>query len=206
MALRAGMDNELPTTAAYGSPLQLAIDEGRVHDGLVDLAVERTLRLKFRLGIFDRPYVEPPTAVELATFEGVERALARDLAERSMTLVENDGVLPLRDDVARIAVIGPRADSPRDLLGDKAHLPHNEKLAERRHQANPFGFPSSDVINPVDELSGMPTVLAALQARFGVRVVHARGCGLQDGTDEELASAVEVAAPQGGSPPGQPSG
>ena len=91
-------------------------------------------------------------------------------------LVENDGVLPLRPDVGRIAVIGPIADSPRDLLGDYAHLPHIETLAELRHQANPFGFPSSDVINPVDELSGMPTILGGLRDRFGAdRIVHASG-------------------------------
>ena len=193
MALRAGMDNELPTTAAFGAPLRQAVDDGRVDVDLIDLAVERTLRLKFRLGLFDRPYVEPPTAVELAALDTVEQGLARDLAQRSMTLVENDGTLPLSPDLARIAVIGPIADSARDLLGDYAHLPHIETLAELRHQANPFGFPSSEVINPVDELSGMPTILGALRARFGERVVHARGSGLRDGTDEELAEAVALA-------------
>ena len=193
MALKAGMDNELPTTAAFGTPLRRAIDEGRLDIGLIDLAVERTLRLKFRLGLFDRPYVEPPTPVELATLDALEASLARDLAERSMTLVTNDGALPLHADLGRIAVIGPIADSARDLLGDYAHLPHIETLAELRHQANPFGFPSSEVINPVDELSGMPTILRALRDRFGERVVHARGSGLQDGTDEELAEAIEVA-------------
>ena len=110
-----------------------------------------------------------------------------------MALVENDGTLPLSPDLGRIAVIGPIADSARDLLGDYAHLPHIETLAELRHQANPFGFPSSEVINPVDELSGMPTILGALRARFGERVVHARGSGLRDGTDEELAEAVALA-------------
>ena len=110
-----------------------------------------------------------------------------------MTLVENDGTLPLSPDIGRIAVIGPIADSARDLLGDYAHLPHIETLAELRHRANPFGFPSSEVINPVDELSGMTTILGALRDRFGERVVHARGSGLRDGTDEELAEAVALA-------------
>jgi beta-glucosidase len=193
MALRAGMDNELPTTVAFGGPLRQAVHEGRIDVAFIDLAVERTLRLKVRLGLFDRPYVEPPTPVELAALDAVEQGLARDLAHRSMTLVENDGTLPLSPDVARIAVIGPIADSARDLLGDYAHLPHIETLAELRHQANPFGFPSSEVVNPVDELSGMPTIAGALRARFGERVVHARGSGLRDGTDEELAEAVALA-------------
>ena len=194
MALRAGMDNELPTTAGFGSPLREAIEDGRVEIADVDLAVERTLRLKFRLGLFERPLVEPPTPAVLAAIHDDEQELARDLARRSMVLVENDGVLPLAASSGRLAVIGPIADSARDLLGDYAHLPHIETLAELRHQANPFGFPSSDVINPVDELSGLPTILGALRERFGTdRIVHSRGTGLRDGTDTELAEAVAAA-------------
>jgi beta-glucosidase len=195
MALRSGMDSELPTTAAYGEPLRRAIEDGRVDVGLIDLAVERTVLLKFRLGLFERPFVEPPTSAVLVALDAEEAVLARDLARRSLVLVENDGVLPLSAGVRRIAVVGPIADSPRDLLGDYAHLPHIETLAELRHRANPFGFPSSDVINPVDELSGLPTILGGLRERFGAdRVGHARGTGLRDGTDDEIAEAVALAA------------
>ena len=74
-------------------------------------------------------------------------------------LLENDGVLPLAADGGRIAVIGPIADSARDLMGDYAHMPHIETLAELRHRANPFGFPSSDVIQPTDEAGAWPTIL-----------------------------------------------
>jgi beta-glucosidase len=194
MALRAGMDNELPTTAAYGAPLRGAIEDGRVDVAFVDLAVGRTLRLKLRLGLFERPYVERPTPALLAGIDADERALARDLARRSLVLVENHGVLPLAPSVRRIAVVGPLADSARDLLGDYAHLPHIETLAELRHRANPFGFPSSDVINPVDELSGLPTILSGLRERFGGdRVAHAQGCGLRDGTDDEITAAADLA-------------
>ena len=194
MALRAGMDNELPTTAAFGDPLRAVIEQGRLDPAVVDLAVERSLRLKFRLGLFERPYAEIPSPASLATLEADERTLARELAHRSFVLAENDGILPLAPDVGRIAVIGPIADSARDLMGDYAHLPHIETLAELRHRANPFGFPSSDVINPVDELTGRATILAGMRARFGAdRIVHARGTGLLDGTDDEIAGAVGVA-------------
>jgi beta-glucosidase len=195
MALRAGMDCELPTTAAYGDPLRAAIEDGRVDIGLVDVAVQRTLRLKFRLGLFERPFVEPLAPAVLAAIDADETALARDLARRSLVLVENDGVLPLAAGIGPIAVVGPIADSARDLLGDYAHLPHIETLAELRHRANPFGFPSSDLINPVDELSDLPTILDGLRERFGAdRVVHARGTGLRDGTDDEIAEAAALAA------------
>ena len=194
MALRAGMDSELPTSAAYAAPLLQMVREGLVEEGLVDTSVERILRLKFRLGLFDKPFVEVPSAASLVALEVDERALAADLATRSMVLVENDGTLPLAPDPGRIAVIGPIADSARDLLGDYAHMPHIETLAELRHRANPFGFPASDVIQPIDELSGRTTVLSAIEARFGgTRVVHARGVGLRDGSDEDLAAAVAAA-------------
>jgi beta-glucosidase len=195
MALRAGMDNELPSTAAYGEPLAAAIEDGRVDVHEVDLAVERTLRLKFRLGLFERPLVEPPTPLTIAALDADEHQLARDLARRSLVLVENDGVLPLPEAVGRIAVIGPIADSARDLLGDYAHLLHIETLAELRHRANPFAYPQSSVINPAaDELAGMPTILAGLRDRFGEeRIIHARGTGLRDGTDTDIAEAVAAA-------------
>jgi beta-glucosidase len=194
MALAAGMDSELPTTAAYGEPLRQAIEDGRVDIAHIDLAVERLLRLKFRLGLFERPYVEAPTPDQLATLDGDERSLALDLARKSIVLAENDGILPLSPSVGRIAVIGPNADSARDLLGDYAHLLHIETLRELRHRANPFGFPESDVINPVDELSGLPTILDAITARFGAgRVAYARGVGLLDGTDAGIADAVAAA-------------
>jgi beta-glucosidase len=195
MALRAGMDSELPTTAAFGDALRQAIGDGRVDLGLIDLAVERLLRLKFRLGLFERPYVEPPTAAALAALDADERALARALARRSLVLVENNGILPLTaEGSGRIAVVGPIADSARELLGDYAHLLHIETLRELRHRANPFGFPSNDVINPIDELSGIATILDALRERFGAeRVAYARGTGLRDGDDAGIAEAVAAA-------------
>jgi beta-glucosidase len=182
MALNAGMDSELPATAAYGAPLRQAIEDGRVDPLLVDLAVERLLRLKFRLGLFERPYVDPPSLAALAALDAEERSLARDLARRSIVLLENDGTLPLASRGGTIAVVGPIADSARELLGDYAH------------RANPFGFPDNEVINPVDELSGMATILDALRERFGAeRVAYARGVGLRDGDDAGIAEAVAVA-------------
>ena len=194
LSLRAGMDSELPTTAAYGIPLRDAAEDGRVDVELIDLAVERILRLKFRLGLFERPYVELPTPADLARLDADEQSLALDLARRSIVLTENDGTLPLAPTVGRIAVVGPNADSARDLLGDYAHLLHIETLRELRHRANPFGFPASDVINPVDELSEMPTIVDALRARFGAdRIAYARGVGLLDGDDDGIAEAVAAA-------------
>ena len=109
-------------------------------------------------------------------------------------LVENDGILPLRTDLERVAVIGPIAASARELLGDYAHLLHIETLLEMREQGNAFGFPLTDEIVPADELAGRQTIFDAISARLSAADVrHARGTGIHDGSDAEIAAAVELA-------------
>jgi beta-glucosidase len=194
MALRAGVDAEWPSTSAFGDPLRRAVGSGDLEEAVVDAAVARTLRLKFRLGLFERPYVDVPEAADLSALSVDEQAIARTLARRSLVLVENDGILPLRADLARIAVIGPAADSARELLGDYDHLLHIETLREMRSRDNPLGFPLDADIQPVDELTGRQTILDALRARFAsAGVVHAAGGGLRSGTDADIDAAVAVA-------------
>jgi beta-glucosidase len=194
MAVRAGVDAEWPSTSAYGEPLRRAVESGGLDESVVDAAVARTLRLKFRLGLFERPVVDLPQPAELATLAVEERAIAAQLARRSLVLVENDGILPLRTDLARIAVIGPAADSARELLGDYDHLLHIETLREMRSRDNPLGFPLDAEIQPVDELAGRETILDAIRTRFAsAAVVHAVGTGLRLGTDDAVAEAVAAA-------------
>ena len=194
LAIRAGVDTELPSTVTYGAPLLRALGEGRIDEALVNTLVRRVLRMKFRLGLFEHPYVDPPTAATLAELALDEASVARDLAGRSLVLVENDGVLPLRTALDRVAVIGPIAASARELLGDYAHLLHIETLLEMREQGNAFGFPLTDEIVPADELAGRKTIFDAIAARLpGARVEHARGTGIHGGTDAEIRAAVELA-------------
>lgn len=94
-----------------------------------------------------------------------------------------------------LAVIGPIADSARDLLGDYAHMLHIQTLLEMRAKDNAFGFAVTNEVTLVDELAGRGTILDALRDRFGAAAVrYARGCGIQDGTDAELDEAVAAAA------------
>ncbi len=193
MALRAGVDAELPSTSAYGSPLLAAIADGRIREADVDAAVERVLRLKLRLGLFERPYVDAPSDDAVTALEATERAAALELVRRSIVLAANDGTLPLGRTPGRIAVVGPLADSARDLIGDYGHVLHLETLNEGRLRDDTFGFPLTDPL-PIPDLAGAPTILTGLRERFGEDVVtYARGSGLRDGSDEELASAVEAA-------------
>ena len=114
---------------------------------------------------------------------------------RSIVLVENDGILPLADDLRRVAVIGPIADSARDLLGDYAHLLHIETLIEMRSKANAFGFPLTDADRrrPTSWPAAGRSSTRSRTASARSEVAHARGTGLRDGTDAEIAEAVETA-------------
>jgi beta-glucosidase len=195
LGLTAGVDVELPSAVTYREPLERALADGRVDERFVDQSVSRVLRLKFQLGLFERPYVEPPTAATVAGLELEEAEVARELARQSLVLVENDGVLPLSPDLRRVAVVGPIAASARELLGDYAHLLHIETLVEMRERGNAFGFPLTDEIVPADELAGRRTILDALEERLaGVTIAHARGCGVIDGSDAEIAAATALVA------------
>jgi beta-xylosidase len=193
MALRAGVDAELPSTVVFGEPLLRALADGRIEEDLIDDTVSRVLRMKFRLGLFERPYVDAPLAANLVDLATDETRIAHELARRSLVLVQNDGVLPLRADLRRVAVIGPIAASARDLLGDYSHLLHIETLREMREQGNALGFPLTDEIVAADELAGRQTILDAIEGQLsGAEVCHARGTGIHDGSDAELAAAVAL--------------
>lgn len=193
LALRAGVDLELPRLAAYAEPLALALETGRVDVSLLDATVGRVLRAKFRLGLFENPYVELPTEVGLGALANDEKRVGRELARRSLVLVENDGTLPLINP-RRIAVIGPSADSARELLGDYSHLVHIETLLEMRSRDSAFGFEVTDEVSVGDELAGRRTILDAIRERIDAADVrHARGTGIHGGTDEEIAEAVDAA-------------
>ena len=195
LALAAGVDAELPRTVAFGAPLEAALADGCVDDDILDAAVTRVLRMKFRLGIFDRPFVEVPAAAALDDLVADEARAARALADQSMVLVQNDGLLPLATEHRRIAVIGSIADSARDLLGDYSHLVHMETLREMRSGVDALGIiGDGEIIEPGDELSGRRTILDALRAALvHAEVAYARGTGISAGTNEEFTEAVGLA-------------
>ena len=191
-SIEAGLDVELPMTVGFGAPLAEAIVRGRVSMATLDTAVERVLRMKLELGLFEAPYVDEAAAA-ISTVE--ERAVAADLAAASLVLLENDGTLPLRTDLRRVALIGPSADDARSLLGDYAHLVHIQTLMEMRDRNNAFDIPVPDSLTLSDELAAIPSVRTALAERLGpeVTVAYARGSGIMDGTDAEIAEAVAAA-------------
>jgi beta-glucosidase len=113
LALKAGVDMDM-AGGVYFTHLPAALERGLVGPDDIDAAVRRVLKLKLRLGLFDDPcrHVSTPPHVARQTKE-----LAADVARRAITLLTNRGVLPLAADLRRIAVIGPLADAPAEMLG-----------------------------------------------------------------------------------------
>jgi beta-glucosidase len=109
LALAAGVDSDLPTGAAY-STLLTSVREGKVAVAAINQAAGRMLAMKFRAGLFENPYANADAAVKI-TNNASAKALALKAAQRSITLLKNDGMLPLSvaAKTPTIAVIGPSA-------------------------------------------------------------------------------------------------
>src|SRR3954467_14456581 len=118
LAVNAGVDMAMvPMDAAgFTSALIADVETGKVLEARVDEAVERILALKFRLGLFERPYVDAELANEIAN-NPADVKLAKTAAAESLTLLENDGTLPLARPPPRALVTGPSADSAVNQLG-----------------------------------------------------------------------------------------
>jgi len=109
-AILAGMDRELPAPNVYESPLLDAVSHGLISEWDIDKSVRRILTVKFRLGLFENPYVDPDET--RGNYDSPEhRALALQAARECIVLMKNaDGTLPLNTALGTIAVIGPDAD------------------------------------------------------------------------------------------------
>ena len=116
LALNAGTDSEMVSTNVVDFGAQL-VRSGQVSIKRIDDDVRRILRVKFRAGLFEHPFVDE-SQVAAKTMQPADVAAARSVAGRSMVLLKNDGgTLPLKDDVKSVAVVGPLGDNQADLLG-----------------------------------------------------------------------------------------
>ena len=166
-ALNAGLDMEMVSRLFNLHGVRL-VRQGKVPLARIDEAVRRILRLKFRLGLFDRPYVDETHEARLMLAPAHLDA-ARRAAARSLVLLKNQGdLLPLRKDLRAIAVIGPLADSQRDVLGPW-------HAAGRAEEA--------------------VTLLQGIRAKVGAKteLLYAKGCEIEGGTTDGIAEAVRIA-------------
>jgi beta-glucosidase len=116
VALNAGVDQEMVSRLYNKHGAQL-LKAGALSQKTIDEAVRRILRIKFRLGLFDRPYIDE--ALERSVLSSAANlAAAREVAARSMVLLKNDrGTLPISKNVRSVALIGPLVDSQKDMIG-----------------------------------------------------------------------------------------
>jgi len=110
----AGVDMEMVSTA-YAEHIEELVASGELTMELIDASVRRILRVKFQLGLFERPYSEPERQSTIFCDEHLESA--RKAARESCVLLSNDGTLPLQSTIGKLAVVGPLADSGQDQLG-----------------------------------------------------------------------------------------
>lgn len=162
-ALRAGVDIGL-WDEAYGH-LDEAFEKGYITEEDIDRAVLRVLELKVKRGLFESPLLDENQKPEEYSYEKYPQAL--QIARESVVLLENrNDILPLSKETRKIAVIGPNADAVYNQLGD---------------------------YSPQVKRENCSTVLDGVRSYLGDKAVYARGCGVFDGTQEELEEAVKLA-------------
>lgn len=113
-SVNAGVDMEM-VSETFINNLKQSLAEKKVSMETIDNAVRNILRLKFRLGLFDNPYIVTPQSVKYAE-EHLQKA--KTAAEQSLILLKNDNnTLPVTDKIKTIAVVGPMADAPYEQMG-----------------------------------------------------------------------------------------
>lgn len=188
-ALAAGVDVELPNVKTFGEPLVQAVKDGRVPEALIDVALRRVLLQKAQLGMLDPDWDPMPAALRGLDLDDPEslrgkvdldppanRELAREIAEKAVVLLSNDGALPLADP-RRIALIGPNAAEATAVLGCYSFPQH----VGVRHPDIPLGI----------DLSTLHDTLAAEFPQADITVL--RGTGIDDGDLSGIDEAVEAA-------------
>ncbi len=113
-SVNAGVDMDM-VSETFIKNLKRSLEENVVSMQAIDNAVRNILRLKFRMGLFDNPYIATPQRVKYAE---EHLKAAKEAVEQSVILLKNsNGTLPLTDNVRTIAVVGPMADAPYEQLG-----------------------------------------------------------------------------------------
>jgi beta-glucosidase-like glycosyl hydrolase len=183
-ALAAGVDVELPDTLGFGPGLVERVRRGELPEELVDRAARRLLTQKVQLGLLDPDWTPEKSVADAATTDldsPTNRSLAREMAERSVVLLDAGTALPLlgngRPVPRRVAVVGPCAADPRTFMGCYAFPNH----VLPRYPGAGLGI---EVTTLVDALrSELPPAL----------MVHEKGCQVQGEDRSGFAAALAVA-------------
>lgn len=166
-AFEAGVDMDM-VGGVYQTCLVQLVKDGEVSEKTLDAAVRRVLRIKFKLGLFEHPYVE--LGMSSKVIKRKEHvALALEAARKSIVLLKNKGpILPLKKDVKTIAVIGPLADNQPDLLGCWS-----------------FTGEPEDVVTILDGIKR--------KVSMKTRILYSKGCELEGTAKTEFEDAAKKA-------------
>ncbi|WKZ37399.1 MAG: glycoside hydrolase family 3 N-terminal domain-containing protein [Anaerolineales bacterium] len=192
LALTAGIDVELPTIVCYGDPLKSALEAGDLDLETVNTAVSRHLQKKFELGLFENPYANEGNVLEV--FETPEqRELTKEIAQQSMVLLKNNGLLPFKKDIDSLAVIGPNAHQVRSMLGDYSYEATKELLIYQSPENSAFVNLDHDAtakhgIKVVTVLDGITKIAAS-----SAEIVYAKGCDNLSSDKSGFTEAIEIA-------------
>lgn len=166
LAMYAGVDVDLGGNG-FDDALFSAFKAGEISEGRLDEAVKNVLRLKFKMGLFENPYVDEKLPLKVVR-NPEHTALAKEVALEGITLLKNEGrLLPLSKDLKKIAVIGPNADTMYNQLGDYT-APQDPEY----------------IITPLE----------GIRAKWpNAQVTYVKGTAIRDTTQTDIPAAVAAA-------------
>lgn len=168
-AMEAGTDMDMMADI-YLKKIPILIANGTLDQKILDNAVRRVLELKFKLGLFDNPYLYSDTVREQNEIRSATNlTAAHEVAKKSIVLLKNqNNLLPLAKDIKRIAVIGPLGNNKEDMNGSWSFF------GEAQH--------------PVSILEGIKSKLSS-----STKIAYAEGCNLYDNDLNKMSEAVSLA-------------
>jgi beta-glucosidase len=184
ISLQRGMDNECVDSVNKVSddhdykPYLDAVQQGFLKESEIDVALTRLFTARMKLGMFDPPEMVPYSTIDEKLLDSAgHRALARKLANESMVLLKNDGVLPLRTSGIKIAVVGPLADQVKVLLGNYNGIPsHTVSVLEGLRAEFPAAtinyVPGTQFLRK--DVSLVPAAVLTTDGKPGVRASYSK--------------------------------
>lgn len=132
LAMQAGMNMELPSMVCYNKELEKMFEDGTADIKILDRIVLDILRVKFRTGLFDHPFSYRSSQLDCEIRKKNDDEITKQSALESLVLLKNDGTLPVKNHVKKIAVIGQHADDAKILFGGYTYMSMLEGEAAAR--------------------------------------------------------------------------
>lgn len=169
LAINAGVDMDMQG-GVYQEHLADLVKAGKVAESQINESARRVLRMKYLIGLFEDPYRYSDTKREKEVVMSQEHlAAARDISRKSIVLLKNEGnILPLKKNTKTLAVIGPLADSKRNMIGSWSA--------------------AGDYTKAVTLLEGLKAAVPP-----STKILYAKGANINDDTTKWIAEAVKVA-------------